>query len=180
MSQSVKSGFNFGIGLILASIFIVIVIIGGCCAALFGLGLLGTVVGQVPTPPVATVARFSEQQEQLATPNVIDFDAIIRDPEPQGWTDIQFDEYKNSIKGAKVENWIGTVVEAKQGILEEYYLEIDMPGTEDRVDVYLYTTKEVALAMQKGQEVTFSGTIRGLYPHFIGNYAVEIENVRIR
>lgn len=179
----------------LASIVIVIGGLGGvvllCGFCVFGFLVLG-MVGDGATPVIRTVVRPVE----FATPggvvepgpvdeatressSDIDFDDIVRNPEEAGWTDVKFDEYKTSIKGMRVEGWWGSVVDVKESAFGEFYVEVDMAGTEDEVDVFLYTSKDVAVGLGKGQAVTFSGVIDGLYPSLFEDYKVEVRDALI-
>lgn len=185
--DSLSSGLKFGTGLIIAVVVFaslgLIALCGFCWLASYGLERGQATIAVEPLPTRAIVT-FATDDNQDATPQSgsqnAEFLAIVRNPDSQGWTDVQYNAYKDSLKGTYIENWTGTIVEAKESLLGEYYIEVNMPGTEDSVDVYIYTTKEAALAMRKGQQITFSGTIRGLWPEiFEDNDTVQIKDATI-
>lgn len=177
-------GFKFGIGLAAAGVFLLLCICGTCTVGTIGLG----VIAGTPTVPAPQISRLetipnSAPQATSAAPaasQTIQFSEIKRNGKESGWTDAQFDEYKKSIKGLRAENWQGSAVDVKQGISSDYYVEIDMPGTKDNVDVFIYVPKDVALAITKGQAMTFSGVIDGLYPNLFGDYQVEVRDAVIQ
>ena len=78
------------------------------------------------------------------------------------------------------ENWVGWVVDVDQSHGDEYKIWVDMdaPGTVLSVqDVYLYgISKEDAATVNKGAQITFSGTITNTV-EFLGHVSLHLENV---
>jgi hypothetical protein len=156
-------------GIILASVLV--------CGVCFVLAVAGGFLAEESSPRVAKATVVRATLEAIET---LDFDDIVRSSENVGWTDVQFDEYETSIKGSRAEDWQGNVVDVKESLLGDYYIEVDMPGTEDKVDVFLYTNKDLAVSLAKGQQITFTGVIDGLYPSIVGSYKVEVRDTVIK
>jgi len=84
----------------------------------------------------------------------------------EGFTDVQWKAYCDSVKGKLVINWSGTVEDVSKGWFGGYSLDLDVDA--DRtVDVSIDIPGEGALAYKKGQRVKFTGTIWRLYK-FLG------------
>ena len=118
--------------------------------------------------------------QTFSTGDTLDFNEIIRNPSNLRWTSAQFDEYRKKLYGFQIENWHGSVVDVKQTVVSsEYYIEVDIPNTQDEVDVFIYVPQKIAVELIKGQEIRFSGRIVGLYNQLFGDYQVEIRDAII-
>jgi len=134
-----------------------------------------------PTITIQSVAEVaSRATATLVVIPKIEFNEITRNYETAGWTELQFNEYKDTLKGLRIENWQGNVIDVKESLFGDTYIEVDIPGTKDTVDVFLYTSKDLAISLTKGQEITFSGTISGLYPGLFEDWKVEIKNATVK
>lgn len=94
-------------------------------------------------------------------------------------TDAQFSEYAKTLKGQTV-TWVGWVANNGEGFFGGYTCSIDMddPRTLFSVfDVTFDVHKDVAIRLQRGHRVAFTGTIKYV-EHFMG-LLVKLENALI-
>jgi hypothetical protein len=96
----------------------------------------------------------------------------------ENMTDAQRNQYNESIKGARVENWTGTILDVDEGeILGGFTIYIDMLSENFGAEVHIDVPKEIALSLNKGQTITFSGDIQSVSD--ILGITVFIENATI-
>lgn len=96
----------------------------------------------------------------------------------EGMTDAQRNQYSESLKGNRVEGWRGTIDDVDEGeIFGGFTIYIDMVPGNFSSEVHIDVSKEVALSLNKGQEIVFSGNIKSVSD--ILNITVFIENATI-
>jgi hypothetical protein len=96
----------------------------------------------------------------------------------EGMTDAQRNQYSESLKGSRVEGWRGTIDDVDEGeIFGGFTIYIDMVTDNFGAEVHIDVSKEVALSLNKGQEIVFSGDIKSVSD--ILGITVFIENVTI-
>lgn len=100
--------------------------------------------GDVPAAPVGTVPAFDEVEETV-----------------EGMTEVQWKAYLDGLKGQRIENWTGWIVEVDQGLGGNYTVWIDMdePGEISTQDVYCPVSEDLAMSLNLGDKVRFSGTV---------------------
>ena len=75
-------------------------------------------------------------------------------------TDAQRNNYIESLEGNIVENWKGTVTEVDEGeILGGFSVYVEMISSNLSSEVNIDVSEEVALSLNKGQAIVFSGVI---------------------
>lgn len=144
------------------------------CFFCFGLAALGSLVE--PTPKSADVSRINEPVENTQPPPLT-FDEVR--PSKGNFTDLQWDEYRRSLHGRKVERWAGVINEVRETALSnKYYVEVKIAREYD--DVFLYTDKDTALNLPKNGNIVFSGEVVNTSPRlFRDGFALEIDNATI-
>ena len=92
-------------------------------------------------------------------------------------TDAQWSAYQDILKGQQAQNWSGYVVEVNKKFLGGYEVWVDMdePGSISVQDVTFDIPDELALKLNKGQVVTFSGTITSVF-NVLGSCSVNLED----
>ena len=96
----------------------------------------------------------------------------------EGMTDAQRNQYSESLKGNRVEGWRGTIDDVDEGeIFGGFTIYIDMVTENFGAEVHIDVSKEVALSLNKGQEIVFSGNIKSVSD--ILGITVFIENATI-
>lgn len=79
----------------------------------------------------------------------------------EGMTDAQRNQYLESLVGNRVEGWHGIVSDVDEGeIFGGFSVYVDVVEENFGDEVHIEVTKEVALSLSKGQEITFSGDIK--------------------
>jgi hypothetical protein len=98
--------------------------------------------------------------------------------EIEGMTDVQRNQYMESLKGMRVEGWRGIISDVDEGeIFGGFSVYVDMDELNFGSEVHIEVTKEVALSLVKGQEIEFSGDIK-LVSDTLGT-TIYIENATI-
>lgn len=117
------------------------------------------------TPPTATPPTFAPPIEEI-------LDTV------DGMTDAQRNKYNDLLRGNLVENWSGTVIDVDEGeLFGGFTVYVDMVDSQIGSEVHIKVTEEVALSLNKGQTITFSGEIDSV-SDFLGT-TVYIENATI-
>lgn len=99
------------------------------------------------TPPTATPLPLAPPIEEIL--------ATV-----EGMTDAQRNKYNEQLKGNIVENWTGTVMDVDEGeIFGGFSVYVDMVDDNFGSEVHIKVTEEVALSLNKGQKIVFSGPI---------------------
>jgi DNA-directed RNA polymerase subunit RPC12/RpoP len=115
-----------------------------------------------PTEPVIA-PTFQEIQEKV-----------------NNMTEVQWKEYLPTLKGMKVDNWSGWVVDIDKDLGDEYKIWVDMDNPNEALstqDVYLYgITEEEASVINKDAHIYFSGIISNI-SEFFGDVTISIDNV---
>ncbi len=135
------------------------------------------------SPDTATQESISSspiQEEVVATsaPLAPSIEEIFETVE--GMTDAQRNNYMESLEGNIVENWKGTVTEVDEGeILGGFSVFVEMISSNFSSEVSIDVSEEVALSLNKGQAILFSGVIRSVSDLFgttvfIDNATIEI------
>jgi hypothetical protein len=77
-------------------------------------------------------------------------------------TDAQWDAYAEGLKGSYLDSWQGTVLSVDNELFTDqfYRLNLDLPASSFAIELEL--SKESALAINKGQKLTVSGTLRSI------------------
>ena len=94
-----------------------------------------------------------------------------------GMTDVQRDSYLKSIKGSRVDGWVGTISDVTDGLFGGFNVYIEMVSDNLGYEVSIQVSKEVALGLNKGQQVMFSGDVASA-SHLFG-ISISIENATI-
>lgn len=123
--------------------------------------------------PVPTNTEIPEPTSTLA-PLAPSFEEI--EEKVKGMTEAQWKNYLPTLKGLRIENWTGRVVDVDKGLLGGYTLWVDMdpPGAISVQDIYIPISDEIALEFQKGQQVTFSGIIESA-TEILGSVNINLE-----
>jgi hypothetical protein len=81
-------------------------------------------------------------------------------------TDAQWSAYADTLKGNHITNWQGTVLDVSQRILsDDYNIQVDLDskgGSLNVAEALVDVPKADALKVEKGQAITFSGTIESV------------------
>ena len=81
----------------------------------------------------------------------------------EGMTDAQRNNYNDQLKGNIVENWTGTIIDVDEGeIFGGFTVYVDMVEDTFGSEVHIKVTEEVALSLNKGQKIIFSGEIKSV------------------
>jgi len=96
-------------------------------------------------------------------------------------TEAQWKAYLPTLKGMLVENWTGWVEEVNVvGGGYELWVDMDSPDTLFSVqDIYFPVPNDIALELQKGEQVTFSGRIKSV-TEFLGSVSLHLEDVTLQ
>lgn len=178
-SSGLRQGFGFGIGAIIALGVAAFVIVGGFCAFC----LLLTVFSDSGSDSIASrptrtpLAPLTTDRVEQATDALLRFDEVL--PAQGDMTDLQWQEYRKSLVGRRVQSWQGEVNEVREEALSDrVYVEVKISRQFD--DVFLYIDKETALSLKKGQRITFSGEVTGTDLRLIRDgFALEVDNAMI-
>jgi len=73
-------------------------------------------------------------------------------------TDLQWQEYQDSLEGKRAESWVGTITKVSS-FAGRHSARVDMGWSSD--DVILYIEKDVALLLEMNSQVIFSGAVSG-------------------
>lgn len=96
----------------------------------------------------------------------------------ENMTDAQRNKYNDELAGNRVENWTGTVTDVDEGeLFGGYTVYVDMIPDNFLTEVYIEVSEEVALSLNKDQQITFSGEIK--YASDILGASVRIINATI-
>jgi hypothetical protein len=151
---------------------IVIIVVGICLvicllAAILGGGGDGTKTSQPATTssavePASTVeptATSEPTATMTPVPTVPPFAEI--EAQVEAMTEAQWKAYLQGLKGQRIENWTGWIVDVDKGLTGKYtaWIDMDEPGALSSQDVYCPVSEDVAMALMKGAKVIFSGTI---------------------
>ncbi len=92
-------------------------------------------------------------------------------------TEAQWKAFLPTLDGMLIENWIGWVtdVDVLSGDRYELWVSVGPPELFSSTNVYIPIPEEIALEIQKGQKVTFSGIIDHV-SEFIGSVSVHLED----
>lgn len=96
-------------------------------------------------------------------------------------TEAQWKPYLKSLDGHQVVDWVGWVVDvdAEWGGGYEAWIDMDSPDTMfSAQDVYFPVADTTAMALRKGQKVSFSGRIKSAW-EFLGSVSVRLEDVTL-
>lgn len=98
----------------------------------------------------------------------------------EGMTEAQWKPYLESLKGQRVVDWTGWVVDVNQklGGAYEAWIDMDDPGMFTIQDVYVPVDSDTALALGKGEPVTFSGVIKSAN-ELLGNVTIHLEEATV-
>lgn len=124
----------------------------------------------VQAPAKLAAERGSPKPTATATPKPVDTATPLPPLAPsmsemlaarEAQTDVQFDGYQDQLKGQRVAQWSGEVTDVvKRGLLTERYMAyVDVLPDNFGDEVHLELPAELAMTLQKGQIITFSGTI---------------------
>ena len=94
-------------------------------------------------------------------------------------TEAQWKAYLPTLEGQQVVKWQGWVVEvdAKSGGRYELWVDMDSPDDPfSTQDVYFPVPEDIALTINKDQEVVFSGIIESV-TEFMGSISFRLEDV---
>jgi hypothetical protein len=96
----------------------------------------------------------------------------------EGMTDAQRNQYMKTLVGNRVEGWRGIISDVDEGeIFGGFSVYVDVVQENFGSEVHIEVSKEVALSLNKGEEITFSGTIKSVSD--IMGTTVFIENATI-
>ena len=101
--------------------------------------------------------------------------------EVESMTEAQWKAYLPALEGNLVVGWTGWVVEVDVKRGGRYELQVDMDSPDDTFsfspqDVYFDIPEEIALELDLGEEVTFSGIIASA-TEFLGSVSLTLEGV---
>ena len=117
------------------------------------------------TPPTATPPPLAPPIEEIL--------ATV-----EGMTDAQRNNYNEQLKGSIVKNWVGTIKDVdEKELFGVFIVLVDMKGGNFLSEVQIEVTEEVALSLNKGQKIVFSGEIESVLDFF--GTTVFIENATI-
>lgn len=118
----------------------------------------------------------SSQPTQTPKPTAPPIEEILASVE--GMTDAQRNKYNESIRGNRVEGWRGTVSEVDEGeVFGGFTVYVDMVDDNFGIEVYIDVSEDVALSLNLGQEIEFSGDVKTVSD--ILGISVSIENAII-
>jgi len=119
--------------------------------------------GSVSAPkPTATTPPLAPSYEEIS--------AKVAD-----MTEAQWKDYLPKLSGLRVENWTGWVVDVDESLGGDYEVWVDMDSPSALLqDVYIPVPDDVALELNKGQQVTFSGIIDRV-SEFLGDIVVHLK-----
>jgi hypothetical protein len=157
------------------------VIVLGCC----GLLALSAIVSggdskKTEGSPSQAASNQNPSQSTALPPTLQPLAPSIQEilAKTEGMTDAQRNQYSESLKGSRVEGWRGTIDDVDEGeIFGGFTIYIDMVTDNLGAEVHIDVSKEVALSLNKGQEIVFSGNIK-LVSDILG-ITVFIENATI-
>lgn len=145
-------------------------------------GMLASVFSDSPSSESgSSISDESDNQESpipTATiqPTAPPIEEILETVE--GMTDAQRNNYNESIKGSRVENWQGAVIDVNEGeIFGGFTVFVDMVESNFGSEVHIEVSEDVALSITKGERIIFSGDVN--YVSDILGTTVFIENVTI-
>jgi len=98
----------------------------------------------------------------------------------QSMTEAQWKKYLDELAGYRVYKWRGWVVEVDKELSGNYEVWIDMDSPEELFsvqDVYFDVPENIALQLAKGQQVTFSGTIKRV-SELLGSVSVHLVDAK--
>lgn len=79
----------------------------------------------------------------------------------EGMTDAQRNKYNESIQGSRVDGWQGVVSEVNEGeVFGGFTVYVDMVDNNLGAEVFIDVTEDIALSLNLGQEIEFSGDIK--------------------
>lgn len=159
-----------------------------CC----GLSVIGAIVSPQsdqttasirPTSVSSTSGNNSEpnvsptpESSPTPLPTAPAIEEIIKENEDM--TDAQRNRYNEELANTRVENWTGTVIDVDEGeIFGGFTIYVDMVKNRPGAEVHIEVSEEVALAIRKDAEITFSGDIKSITDLF--GATVFIENAVI-
>jgi len=128
-----------------------------------------------PRPPAPTAAPTATPTPRPLAPA---FDAI--EISVSQMTEAQWKPYLESLKGQRVVDWTGWIVDVNQklGGAYEAWIDMDDPGMFTIQDVYVPVDSDTALALGKGMPVTFSGVIKSAN-ELLGNVTIHLEEATV-
>ena len=101
----------------------------------------------------------SSQPTQTLQPTAPPIEDILTSVE--GMTDAQRNKYNESIQGSRVDGWQGTVSEVNEGeVFGGFTVYVDMVDNYLGAEVFIDVTEDIALSLNLGQEIEFSGDIK--------------------
>jgi len=112
----------------------------------------------IPTQPASSNKTQNTPTiiPQIFAPTIEEILLAVKD-----MTDAQRNQYMESLVGNRVEGWRGVVTEVDEGeIFGGFSVYVDMVKDNFGSEVHIEVSEEVALSLNKGQEIIFSGTIK--------------------
>lgn len=132
-----------------------------CCCFLFGGPTVGMVLSGIRTGLEDSGQSDGGNPDPTATPNLAPLYATI-EAEYESMTDVQQEQYFDSLAGAEVVEWEGEVKDVVK-VVGLYNVLVDAGSSSFVADVYLMNiSSETALELSLGDTITFSGEIQNV------------------
>jgi hypothetical protein len=141
---------------------------GGCLRNILivvGIIIVIGIVAAVVAPKGNTTTSSSSSSAPAATATLAPLAPAYSEiaAKKASMTDAQWDEYAKTLKGNRIENWSGTVLDVgPRALSDNYNIQVDLDGKGGSLNVaeaLVETTKDEALKVSKGTAITFSGTV---------------------
>jgi hypothetical protein len=160
---------NTKILLIAAPILVVVCLISGKFQSVFDTTPAGETSGTT-----GTTRRTSTAKSQPTAPSIEEILETV-----ENMTDAQRNKYNESIQGSRVEEWEGIVMDVDEGeLFGGFSVYVDMVPDNFSSEVHIKVDEDVALTLNKGETIIFSGDIQSV-SDLLGT-TVFIENATIR
>jgi hypothetical protein len=156
------------------NLLLFIIVIGVVCC---GLSILSSIFSDINPKKDGGIANPTDTIQDSSQPTALQATAQPPTSIPQtlapsieeilatveGMTDVQRNQYMESLAGNRVEGWRGIVTDVDEGeIFGGFSVYVDMVEENFSSEVHIEVTKEVALSLTKGQEIVFSGNIKSV------------------
>lgn len=171
---------------------IIIAVIASVILVCCGLFALGGMLSDTNSKTRESISSDAETDPDTSQPNIPQ--PTSRPPTPtllpvapsieeilatvENMTDAQRNQYIASLEGNRVEKWRGIVDDVDEGeIFGGFSVYVDMVESNFGSEVHIEVSQDVALSLNKGQEIEFSGDIKSVSDIF--GTTVFIENAVI-
>ena len=137
--------------IVVAGIFLLV-----CCGFFaFAFSLSDTSSSGSGSAPSKVDSLAETPKPQPTTPPIEEILATVED-----MTDAQRNSYNESLKDSRIEGWRGEVSDVDEGeIFGGFSVYVDMVDSNLGSDVHIEVPEDVALTLNKGQRIVFSGDV---------------------